>query len=140
VIDNIKGNLHGNVTVDQQGGYKDGVLYVVDGDTLSSSTPALDYMLHPGWTYLFATRYNKDQKWYTLNPYPTASMWISRAPTISDSEVRALDDKIPRIQALRAAYPNEILIDADVKHNNALNSHKSLAGHNPAQVTDATVQ
>lgn len=41
IIENIKGDLEGSVTVDQLGGYKDGVLYLVQGDTVGPEEGAI---------------------------------------------------------------------------------------------------
>lgn len=126
VIENIKGDLRGVVTVDQQGGYKDGVLYVVDDDTGSTSKGADSYLLQPGSTYLLATRYNKSEDWYTLNSYPTASKLLSSDVATSDAGLKTLADGDARVQELKAAYPKEILLDADVKNKNTLNSYESV--------------
>jgi len=128
VIDNIKGDLHGTVTVDQQGGYKDGVLYIVDDD----------YPLQPGSTYLFATRYNPQQDWYTLNPYPTARKLLSGDASALEADIKALSANDSRVQELKAAYPHEILLDADIKHNNTRNSYKAVQMNQTASV-NATV-
>jgi hypothetical protein len=58
VIENIKGNLSGTVIVNQEGGYLDKTLYVVENDT----------MLKQGKKYLFATRYNKAENFHTVIP------------------------------------------------------------------------
>lgn len=119
VIDNIKGDLHGTVTVNQQGGYKDGVLYVVGEDGGGS-------LLQPGSTYLFATRYNEQQDWYTLNSYPAASKLLSSNANAQTASLKTLADNDSRVQQLKAAYPHEILIDADIAHNNTRNSFESV--------------
>jgi hypothetical protein len=126
VIDNIKGNLKGNVTLDQMGGYKDGVLYVVENNSDTSTPSKQDqYLLKVGSTYLFSTRYNPKENWYTLNPYPTASKLISTNAEMDNVHLKNLAQQDSRVKALIAAYPNEVLIDADVRHNNALNSYAS---------------
>ncbi|SEN29282.1 hypothetical protein [Lihuaxuella thermophila] len=59
VLQNIKGNLSGTIVVNQQGGYAPGSqLVLVEGDPL----------LQPGKTYLFATRYLKQENWHTVIP------------------------------------------------------------------------
>lgn len=124
VIDNIKGDLHGVITVDQQGGYKDGTLYVVGDDTVSPAKDGSGYLLQPGSTYLFATRYNPTEHWYTLNSYPTASKLLSTDAGAQDASLRTLAEADLRVQQLRVAYPNEILMSADVAHNNTLRCHE----------------
>ena len=126
VIDNIKGDLHGTVTVDQQGGYKGGTLYVVGDDTESPVKGGNGYLLQPGSTYLFATRYNPTENWYTLNSYPTASKLLSTDANAQDANLKALAEADPRVQQLKAAYPHEILISADRAHNNTRNSYESI--------------
>ncbi len=60
VLENIKGNLNGTITVSQYGGYEeeDSVnrLVLIEGDKL----------LKPGKTYLFATRFNDVDGWHTI--------------------------------------------------------------------------
>jgi hypothetical protein len=128
VIDNIKGNLKGIVTLDQEGGYENGAVYVVDDGTSSLKGSAINsYFLNPGSTYLFATRYSKKENWYTLNPYPTARELLSiSVNNINDSQLKTLAEDDPRVQALKMAYPHEILLDADIKNSNTLNSYKSI--------------
>lgn len=58
VIENIDGNLSGNVVVNQEGGYLDNKLYLMENDK----------MLEEGKKYLFATRYNESENFYTLIP------------------------------------------------------------------------
>ena len=132
VIDNIKGDLHGTVTVDQQGGYKNGILYIADDDmTELAKQGDNSYLLQPGNTYLFATRYNPTEDWYTLNPYPTARKLLSTDANAGDAQLKAMADNDSRVQTLKAAYPHEILLDADIKHNNTRNaySQQGLVGH-----------
>lgn len=125
IVDNIKGDLKGSVTVDQQGGYKNGVLCVVADDT-SSATPKNGYLLKPGSTYLLATRYNPTGNWYTVNPYPTASKLLSSDSGLSPNQLKALAFLDTRVQQLRAAYPHEKLLEVDVKHHNTPNSYASV--------------
>jgi len=127
VIDNIKGNLQGNVTVDQEGGYVNGILYVIGDDASLPQKDDTNYLLQPGATYLLATRYNQKENWYTLNSYPTASKLLSSDSTMDYGQLKTLAEQDQRVQQLKVAYPNEILLDADVQHNNALNSYKSLS-------------
>ncbi len=126
IIDNVKGNLSGVVTVDQQGGYKNGVLYVVGGDTVAPAQDGSNYLLQTGSTYLFATRYNSSENWYTLNSYPTASKKLSTNTLLSVNSLKAIAKKDPRFMALQVAYQHEVPLDADVKHNNVLNSYAAI--------------
>ena len=122
VVSNIKGNLTGTVVVDQFGGYKNGVLYVVDGEsaheldgTTAGAVGSTTGLLEIGKTYLFATRYSVDEKWYTLISDPAAKKMLS-GDFAKDS----------RVIALQKAYKNEILLDADVQAKTTFNSYKSL--------------
>ena len=57
VLENIKGELTGTVTVNQMGGVNDvGIIVKLEGDTL----------LEVGRTYLLATWYNSDSGWYSI--------------------------------------------------------------------------
>lgn len=118
VIENIKGDLKGTIIVNQQGGYKDDELYVF-GDTDAES-----YLLKPGATYLLSTRVNDKEGWYTLNPHPNASKLLSARPLDAEKrlEVIASDQKISE---LKTAYPNEVLLRADVKNANVRNSYRA---------------
>ncbi len=63
-LENIKGELKGTVTVNQQGGSikQDGKekKVLIEGDPL----------LEPGKEYLFVTRYEEDKDWYTIAAQP----------------------------------------------------------------------
>jgi hypothetical protein len=127
IIDNIKGELKGIVMVDQLGGYENRVLYVVgDINNASFKNKKNSYFLQPGSTYLFATRYNSKQNWYTLNSYPTASKVLDTGANLSNSQLKSLAESDSRVKALKIAYPHEILLDADIKNNNILNNYKSM--------------
>lgn len=54
----LKGDVPQSVTVNQQGGTKDGVYLSVNGDS----------PLRVGQWYLFATRYLQAENWYTVVP------------------------------------------------------------------------
>lgn len=57
VLENVKGELSGTVTVNQMGGADDGGINVeLEGDTL----------LEVGKTYLLATWYDSDKSWYSI--------------------------------------------------------------------------
>lgn len=127
IVENIKGELSGEVTVNQQGGYKDGELYVVGED--EDSDPG-SYVLREGSTYLFATRYSKTEDWYTLNPHPAASALIS-GEVLEDAQLKELISRNERVAALGRAYPEEILIRADVVNENARNSFSQTQVEEP---------
>ncbi|MFT9596959.1 hypothetical protein [Mesobacillus sp.] len=58
VAENIKGELQGEVTVNQQGGYEGKNLILVENDQL----------LKEGESYLFISRMNGEQNWHTVVP------------------------------------------------------------------------
>lgn len=116
IIDNVKGGLSGEVIVNQQGGYENGTLY------LSEKSIGL---LTSGATYLFSTRYNKAEDWHTINPYPTATKLLSSDSGVNIEQLKQIVESDVRVQELKTAYPNEVLLDADVKHGNTLNSYSA---------------
>lgn len=117
VIENIKGKLSGNITVNQQGGYRYETLYLIEGS---------DGLLAPGSTYLFATRYNAKEDWYTLNSHPNASKLLSSDINISKAELEKIIAQDNKVKILEAIYPNEQLLDADIVHANTRNNFTSL--------------
>ncbi|ESU33944.1 hypothetical protein G3A_03875 [Bacillus sp. 17376] len=58
VAENIKGELQGEVTVNQQGGYEGESLILVENDQL----------LEEGESYLFVSGKNEEQNWHTVVP------------------------------------------------------------------------
>jgi hypothetical protein len=128
IITNVKGELQGTVTVNQEGGFKNGVLYSVGGsDVLGpNGTDATYYLLQPGKTYLLATRYNPTYGWYTLNPFPTARKLISQDASLSAAALTVVGGNDQRVKQLEAAYSHEITFQADVSHGNVKNSYRSL--------------
>jgi hypothetical protein len=132
IVLNIKGDLQGMVTVDQEGGYQNGIFYYIqDGAPL----------LRAGATYLLATRYNAQGNWHTLIPSISGSQFIIDDNGLSIDKLQTLAKNDIRVKRLENAYPSEILLDADIKHNNELNSYQSLHGEAPSSVpADTAVQ
>lgn len=60
VLDTIKGELKGTIKVNQQGGYEGDYLFLMGGSDSK--------LLIEGETYLFATRYLKEENWHTVIP------------------------------------------------------------------------
>jgi hypothetical protein len=83
-------------------------------------------LLEIGSTYLFATRYNAEDDTHTLNSHSNASKLLSSDPGFDKKDLKALVDKDSKIKSLEVAYANEILLDADIGHNNTRNSFQSL--------------
>ncbi|CAI9393601.1 hypothetical protein ACTQ5K_21355 [Niallia sp. Sow4_A1] len=87
IIENIKGDLSGIVTVNQQGGYleyEDGQkeLVLFEGDEL----------LVEGNTYLFSTRYLESENWYTL--IPAYGNLTAETESIQDDLVENFNDAL----------------------------------------------
>jgi hypothetical protein len=118
VILNIKGDLPKETTVNQLGGYKNGVLYV-----LNEGEKAAEYLLAPGSTYLFATRAEK----HTLTFWPYAAELLSSDKNLSYEDLLKIVQNNKRITNLLIAYPDEILMGPDILHNRTPNSFQSLS-------------
>jgi len=91
VLDNIKGELKGNVTVRQLGGQDGTKLYLHHGDAL----------LEPGKTYLFATRFLESEKWHSV------------VPVYGDVEIKNNVELSNITERFKKAHKNEIPYDAD---------------------------
>lgn len=116
VISNIKGDLNGLVTVDQLGGFNNSTLY----------TEGKMPLLEPGITYLLTARYNEKYKWYSLNGHSNGWKILSKDNSLGVDELSALSQTDEKVISLRNAYPNEVLLNADIAHKNTRNSFKSL--------------
>jgi hypothetical protein len=126
---NIKGELKGNVIVDQVGGYKNGKFYMVQSDLLvgGGSIPE-DYLLKPGSTYLFASRKDDKEDWNIISAPPYDWQLISKDSKLGDIQLRDLVENNKRVKELEAAYPNEILPQSDIMNGTTHNSYASLHG------------
>lgn len=125
IISNIKGKLDGTVIVNQDGGYKNGVLYILDSDVLKQENDE-NYLLKPGLTYLLATRYSPKNSWYNLNSYSGSHTIISQDKNLSMDQLQILVKNNERVTGLKDAYPQEILSDSDIKNGGTLNNYNSL--------------
>lgn len=130
VIQNIKGNLQGSVVVNQQGGYRNGILYLVyEGDVVlpaDNGNFSMDTLFEPGATYLFASRYSERENWYTFVSHPNGRKLISKDKSLNKVQLETLAKNDAKVIKLQDAYKNEILLDVDIKNNNARNSYQSL--------------
>lgn len=108
VLQNIKGNLNGNVTVNQQGGFyeKEGKKYLLIYNE--------DELLVPGETYLFATRYLESQDWHTL---------INK---FGDLKIDDEAQKAQLIKEFASAYKYEIIPEA-LKNKDNYNNRGQLS-------------
>jgi hypothetical protein len=126
IVSNIKGGLQGSIVVNQQGGYKNGILYLVDGgDVLRSSDDHIDTLLQPGSTYLFATRYNEGENWYTIIAHPNSKKLLSNDGGLDKGRLQILAEQDEKFVALSEAYKHEIPLESDVRENNLRNSYQS---------------
>jgi len=116
IVSNIKGDLSGIVTVEQEGGYQNGILYSLEGDSL----------ITPGSTYMFSARYNESKNWYTISAHSNGRKLISADKSLTTTELLSLAQNDEKVKKLQWAYQNEILLDADVINNNTKNSYQSL--------------
>lgn len=123
IIYNIKGNLQGIAKINQEGGYENGILYLMyDGDSLLPEANGGDALLEEGATYLFTSRYSKVENWYTIISHPNARKLISQDKNLSNIQLLDLAKNDQRVKELQEAYKNEILLEADVLNNNTFNS------------------
>lgn len=123
VIDSIKGELGDIVTVDMLGGYDNNgkPIFIEDG-----SVEGEDPLFQPGSIYLFATRYNTQEDWYTVIAHPNARKILSTDNSLPIQALRALADKDEKVKKFEAAYASEVLDKADIANNNTRNSFQSL--------------
>lgn len=135
IIENIKGTLKGNVLIDQEGGYQYGVMYIAGngGDTFKPGDGYDNaYFLQPGSTYVMAVRSigvdKNPQMGHRLGGHPNNKKLISSDPTLTPDELRTLADQDEKVASFKNAYPNEILLDVDVKNGNASNSYRTTHG------------
>lgn len=129
VIDNIKGNLKGVVTIDMLGGYdKNGNISFVE----DSAKTLDDIFLKPGSTYVLATRYNKDENWYTVIAHPNAKKILSDDKNLSDEYLILISHDDIKFRQLEQAYPNEIPDSTDEISGNTRNAYKSLPAEEKA--------
>lgn len=116
VLDNIKGDLKGTVIVQQESGYRNGILYTYHGGKL----------MEPGETYLLATRYYQERDWYHLSSHPNGSKLLSRNTKLDKESLQKMAQDDSKVKSWKEAYKNEILLEADILENNARNSYQSL--------------
>ncbi|MCZ7383191.1 MAG: hypothetical protein O8C63_00375 [Candidatus Methanoperedens sp.] len=98
VVENIKGNLSGIITVSQEGGYKEknGVnrLVLMDGDNL----------LEPGNTYLFATSFNDIDGWHAII-----------IPNYGNLPIKDQKDHKNKVERFKKAFSQEIPFKPSIK-------------------------
>jgi hypothetical protein len=140
VVLNIKGVLQRTIVVAEEGGYRNGILYVIHGgDVLLPNKEGEDSLLQPGSTYVFATRYSKQNNWYTLNSHPNASKVLSQDASLDGGQLRVLAVEDAKVKAFEQAYPNEILSKGDVKYKTEWNSYAARHYDASGALIDDTV-
>lgn len=127
VIENIKGNLNGTVTVNQEGGIIDGTLYASEDSDIKTSSGATEFLLTEGSTYFFATRFLESENWHTVIGHRTARELISEIPTATAQEILKFSYTNERVQEIAEAYTKEIPLEADVISGNVANAYTSLS-------------
>jgi len=114
--------------IEQDGGHRDGALYIVrGGDVVASGNDLENYLLRPGSTYLLAARYSAENSYLVLQ-FPQSVSWkeLAQDKNLTNPQLKLLAENDSRFKQLLIAYPNETLLDADIYHNNTLNSYQSL--------------
>ncbi|WP_052342743.1 hypothetical protein [Bacillus sp. EB01] len=86
VSENIKGSLDETVIVNQQGGYSEDQLILVENDQL----------LQEGKQYLFVTKHLKEENWNTL------------VPVYGDIKINTEEERVKLIEKFRKAIKEEI--------------------------------
>ncbi|WNF21139.1 hypothetical protein [Mesobacillus jeotgali] len=86
VSENIKGELHGGITVNQQGGYEGKNLILMENDQL----------LKEGESYLFISRKNEEKNWHTV------------VPVYGDILIKSEEHKAELLNKYYQAYQEEI--------------------------------
>lgn len=115
IVTNVKGTLKGKVIVSQEGGYRNGILRLVENQSL----------MNVGTTYVFTTRGNEESG-YLATSYPRGWFVVSTDATQTIEQLQALAAIDQTVLALQDAYMNEILLQVDVDNNQAFNSYQSL--------------
>ena len=129
VISNIKGNVQGKIIVSQVGGFYNGVLYVANGDLLGpANSPSAGRLLQVGSTYLLPTRYLPSfSPYYGISFFPGTITLISNDPNLTMLQLKTEAESNLKYRELLEAYPNEILLSADIQHGYTQNSFQSLS-------------
>lgn len=123
---NIKGNLTGAIIVQQEGGYKNGILNKIHEGEIILPNGEREIFLEPGTTYLLSTRSAPDENLYHMISHFNARKIISQDGSLSWSELSLLVDQDERVKELEEVYKNEILNETDVENNYTRNTYKEL--------------
>jgi dCTP deaminase len=133
-----------NFVVNQEGGYQNGILYLVHGGDvvhpagIGNNQEEDDQLLQVGSTYLFAARYYEQKDWYTITSHPNGRKLISSDSNLDKVTLENLAKNDEKVLKLQEAYKHEILLESDVKNNNTRNSYQSLQEKNEVEEIDIT--
>lgn len=125
VIQNIKGNLKGVVTILQELGY---IEDEKGNKKLSIYTDSSKFM-EVGEIYLLATRYGElvdGRQIYAVLSHQNGSKLLSSASTLNTIDLKEIVQNDEKVQAFQEAYKSEILLEVDIQNNNTRNSYQSL--------------
>ena len=103
VLQTLKGDVAGQILVNQQGGYgTDGTLYLLDDDPL----------IEPGATYLMSAGFLPSENWYTVAPRAgKVTLSAEEVAAVSDGTARRSTDEPAPVATMRDAIDNEIPFD-----------------------------
>lgn len=92
VLSNLKGNTANTVTVVVVDvGYRNNQTYITQGDMSSPSSKSLnDYLLNPGSTYLFTTRYSAAKDVYGIEFYGLDRTLLTNQSSLTGVQLNAL--------------------------------------------------
>ena len=103
VLQTLKGDVAGQILVNQQGGYgTDGTLYLLDDDPL----------IEPGATYLMSAGFLPSENWDTVAPRAgKVTLSAEEVAAVSDGTARRSTDEPAPVATMRDAIDNEIPFD-----------------------------
>lgn len=127
IIENIKGELTGDVIVAQAGGIDNGKIIAMEGDVEAMTRDgSVSPLLQPGSTYILATRGDGTEGYYMLGSNQYAKKLISSNTNENDAALATLADNNPRMKSLKSAYAEETPMKEDVIRGTTHNSFQSL--------------
>lgn len=111
VISNIKGDLAGEVVVDQLGGYQNGVISLVHhdanldphtGEILAKASSLA--LLIPQNTYLFTSRFDEAKNQHLLISHENGFKLLSSDANLDENTLKELAENDEKVQAFRGVY------------------------------------
>lgn len=100
VIENIKGDIKGNVIISKSGGYKNGIYYVMDGDVVHQGVENINNVFQQNSTYLFAARGPDARGWYHVTSFPGISKLINTDAFLDKAQLKELSAQDERVRHL----------------------------------------